>query len=169
MSRYLVIDVESIGLHGEGFAVGYVVLDAAAKVADGYFACPPSAASGEPTDRKWVAENVPPLTHNCETAKEVRAKFWGVWLEQRALGAAMVADCAWPVEAKFLLDCVADHWASRCWEGPYPLHDLASILLAHGKDPLAAGERLPDEPVHHPLGDARQSARVLVEVLHDQH
>jgi hypothetical protein len=50
--------------------------------------------------------------------------------------------------------------------GPYPLHDLASILLAHGRDPLAKNERLPEElPEHDPLNDARQSARLLHEVL----
>jgi hypothetical protein len=55
---------------------------------------------------------------------------------------------------------------AREWGGPYPLHDLASVQLALGLDPLAVNERLPDEmPEHHPLMDDRQSARQLVSAL----
>jgi hypothetical protein len=67
------------------------------------------------------------------------------------------------VEANFLSACVRLNHAEREWQGPYPLHDLASVLLALGADALAVTERLPDElPAHHPLMDARQSARQLV-------
>ncbi len=42
---YMVFDCESIGLHGESFAVGFVVLDADGNRHDcGAYACPPSAA-----------------------------------------------------------------------------------------------------------------------------
>ena len=163
---FLVFDVESIGLHGEGFAVGYVVkrLDSE-HVADGLFACSPQMADGMTADREWVEANIPPLHSNCYTTTDVRRRFWDVWMEWKAKGALLVADCAWPVEARFLAACVDDDPA-RNWEGPYPLHDLASILLAHGKDPLAITERLPRElPAHHPTNDAMQSARILVECL----
>ena len=54
----------------------------------------------------------------------------------------------------------------REWQGPYPLHDLASVILALGGNALELTERLPDElPAHHPLMDARQSARQLVACL----
>ena len=77
-----------------------------------------------------------------------------------------MADCAWPVEANFLSACVKLNHKEREWQGPYPLHDLASVLLALGADALAVTERLPDElPAHHPLMDARQSARQLVACL----
>jgi hypothetical protein len=46
--------------------------------------------------------------------------------------------------------------------GPYPLHEIASFMTAAGMDPMATYARLPDElPKHHPLADARQSARLL--------
>ena len=61
---------------------------------------------------------------------------------------------------------VDDDLERREWQGPYPLHDLASVLLALGADALAVAERRPNElPAHHPLMDARQSARQLVECL----
>ena len=163
---FFVLDVESIGLHGEGFAVGYVVkrLDGE-HLADGMFACRPCQAAGISDDRKWVAKNIPELPDNANTPKAVRSRFWAVWMEWKAKGALLVADCCWPVEARFLAACVDDDPA-RNWEGSYPLHDLASILLAHGLDPLAITERLPSElPAHHPVNDAMQSARILVELL----
>lgn len=43
----MVFDVESIGLHGEGFAVGYVVLQDCREVECGMFACDPSKAAGD--------------------------------------------------------------------------------------------------------------------------
>lgn len=164
---FLVFDVESIGLHGEGFAVGYVVKRIDGEhMADGCFACPLEQADGNWQDREWVKANVPPIEANCELAEDVRSRFWAVWREWQVKGAVLVADCAWPVEARFLAACVDDAYGARNWEGPYPLHDLASVLLAHGLDPLETRERLPDElPAHHPVNDAMQSARILVERL----
>ncbi len=164
---FLVFDVESIGLHGEGFAVGYVVKRGDGEhMADGMFACSPNMADGMVSDREWVEQNIPPLDSNCYTAADVRNRFWAVWMEWKVKGALLVADCAWPVEARFLAQCVDDAPFERNWEGPYPLYDLASVLLAHGKDPLAITERLPDElPAHNPVNDAMQSARILVETL----
>ena len=38
--------------------------------------------------------------------------------------------------------------------------------MALDRDPMATNERMPDElPAHHPLMDARQSARLLVDAL----
>lgn len=168
---YMVFDVESIGLHGEGFAVGWVVVDAmGTEHASGLAACHPASANGTPGNREWVRKNIPVLPETNRTPYGVRLAFWNQWEAWKAKGAVLVADCAWPVEARFLAACVDDAEQEglplRDWDGPYPLHDLASVLLAVGKDPLATYERLPSEmPAHHPLNDARQSARLLVEAL----
>ena len=164
---FMVFDVESIGLHGEGFAVAWVVVDRAGKRLDeGCLSCDPEQCAGTDESRKWVAENVPPLERNSPTKQHLRNTFWHAWRHWSGMGAVLVADCAWPVEANFLSACVTLHHAERGWQGPYPLHDLASVLLALGRDPLATNERLPDElPAHHPLMDARQSARLLIDAL----
>ena len=164
---YMVFDVESIGLHGEGFAVAYVVIDGDGRTHDErVFACDPNIADGVSKDREWVAANVPALEETHGYPLGVRAAFWRQWMIWKERGAILVADCAWPVEARFLADCVDDKMSERKWEGPYPLHDLASIILATGGDPLATNERLPKElPAHHPLMDARQSARLLVQAM----
>ena len=164
---FFVFDVESIGLHGEGFAVGWVVVSETGAIhQEDYFACPPKVAEGDFDSRKWVDDNIPelPITH--ETPCEIRDAFWEVWKEWREKGAVLVADCAWPVEARFLAQCVDDSPRKRECEGPYPFHDVASVLLARGADPLLTRERLPDElPAHHPLKDAKQAARIFLTAL----
>jgi hypothetical protein len=167
VNLYLVVDVESIGLHGEGYAAGWVVVDGhGVEQASGRWACPPEAALGNEAARVWVAANVPDLPATHATPREVRDGFWRLWLSWKDRGAVLAADCPWPVEARFLAGCVDDDPTRREWEGPYPLIDVASVRLAAGFDPLGTTERRPGElPEHDPLADARQSARLLVEAL----
>lgn len=164
---FMVIDVESIGLHGEGFAVGWVVIDRQAVVyAEGLYACAPDRARGMEENRAWVAEHIPRLGTTHPTPRMMRDAFWELWLAWKAMGAVLVADCAWPVEANFLRTCINDELPQREWEGPYPLHEVATLMLAKGRDPLAVTERRDNElPAHNPLHDARQSARQWVELL----
>lgn len=164
--KFMVLDVESMGLHGRGFAVGWVVVDQAGTVLEeGKSACDPEMAMGHgesPEDREWVKVNVPVMECDQKTPYGVRQAFWKEWMKWKAQGAVLVADCAWPVEAKFLIACVDDDPESRRWEGPYPLFDLSSFLLMAGCDPLGTFPREPNElPAHDPLNDARQSVRVM--------
>jgi hypothetical protein len=169
---FMVFDVESVGLHGEGFAVGWVVIDHNGSERDsGVAACHPFAAKGTTEGRSWVQEHVTPhlteeWTHG--SPQGVRGAFWEAWQRWKEQGAVLVADCCWPVEARFLAACVDDHPNEREWQGPYPLHDVATARLAAGYDPLETCHRLKDEePAHHPLCDARQSARLYVDALRE--
>jgi len=164
---FMVFDVESVGLHGEGFAVGWVVVDRKGeRLEECCLSCDPAQCAGTDKSRDWVLENVHPLAVTSPTKQHLRNSFWHEWRKWADKGAVLVADCAWPVEANFLNACVRLNHSEREWQGPYPLHDLASVLLAVGADPLAVTERLPDElPAHHPLMDARQSARQLITAL----
>ena len=161
----MVIDVESIGLHGEGFAVGYVIQDGGKTVADNSAACPATQARGTDADRAWVAANVtlPSDVLTFATPRELRDWFWGVWVAFKSTGGELWADCCWPVEANFLAACIADDPESRNWEGPYPFFDVATMFRAVGWNPLGTYPREDDElPAHNPLNDARQSARLLL-------
>ena len=163
---FMVFDVESIGLHGEGFAAGYVVLDNNGKEQEAdVFACRPIDAGGEPDDRLWVAENIPALPVTHDSPRGVRAAFFRRWLHWKERGAVLAADCCWPVEARFLAACVDDHPADHKWSGPYPLHDVASMLLMAGLDPVGSYWEEQDGVKHHPMCDAHQSARMLRKVL----
>lgn len=171
MSLYLVFDVESIGLHGEGFAVGYIVVNQEGnKFEEGLFACDPSKASGTIEDRRWVSDHVAIKEFNYREPYEVRQEFWRLWKDWKAKGATLVADCPWPVEARFLNQCIDDHGLlgrnNLNWDGPYPLIDVGSVRLGAGLDPISSESRLSDElPEHNPLNDARQSARIFLKAL----
>ena len=159
----MVFDVESIGLHGEGFAVGFVVINEdGATVDEGVYACHSENARGTWFNHDWVRSNIHDLTYTHPSAAGVRGRFWIDWIEWKEKGAELWADCAWPVEARFLIACIEDDHSSHEWAGPYPLHDISTLALAKGHDPTKAWDRKPDElPQHNPLMDARQSARLL--------
>lgn len=160
---WCVFDVESVGLHGEGFAVGYVVLDRDLSISEtGLFACPWNAARGNQAGIEWCQRELPglPVTH--ASPRTVRSAFWGRWMDWKSRGGVLVAECGWPVEARFLAECVDDDPISREWQGPYPLLELATLMEAHDHDPMKPWDRRAEElPVHNPLADARLSARIL--------
>ena len=165
--RYMVLDVESVGLHGEGFAFGFVVVDEnGSEIRTGYEACPSETATGSDDGRAWIAENLPYLPTTCASPGEVRNRFWSAWEEELAKGAILVVENGWPVEARFLAACVDSDPVARLAAGPFPLHEVSTALLASGQDPMAEHGRKPEElPKHHPVADARQSARLLVQCL----
>ena len=173
-NTYMVFDVESVGLHGEGWQVGWVVvrLDTGEIPQTGLLTCHPNRAEAfgskqqQATDRRWVAEHChvgdQRFTHS--SPADLRRDFWAAWQDWKERGATLAADVCWPVEANFLTACIHEH--GDPWSGPYPLIDIASVRLAVGLDPLATVERQPAEmPAHNALADARQSARLLVEAL----
>ncbi|MCC6880918.1 MAG: hypothetical protein IT576_02095 [Verrucomicrobiales bacterium] len=170
-SPFFVFDVESIGLHGQAFAVaGGIYTRDGSTLREFAFHCHESRADGEMSDRVWVNENVTvsSLSAIVECPRDVRSMFWRVWADAKETypGITMAVECGWPVEARFLNACIDDDRGERNWSGPYPMHEIASIMLAAGMDPMATYERLPKElPAHEPLADARQSARLLATAL----
>jgi hypothetical protein len=169
--HWFIIDVESVGLHGEAFAVAWQVFDTNADplpFRNGAWASfDPNYAKGTDPDRKWVEKNVPDLKPYEGSMRGIRERFWLEWedVKKEFPGIVMAAECAWPVEANFLNQCIADDPIKRCWTGPYPLHDIASIMLAAGMDPMATYSREHEDlslyPPHHPLGDVKHSAWCL--------
>lgn len=163
----MVIDVESVGLHGEAFAVGYVVVSTNGTVLEErLLACDPSKVQGDDDGRLWIANNIPVLDVTHDNPQEMRAAFWKAWTQWNTasyINAVMVAECAWPVEARFLASCVDDDRLNRRWQGPFPLHEVSTMLMARGIDPHETFPRTMDEmPLHNPLKDARHSARKLI-------
>lgn len=169
---FFVFDVESVGLHGDGFSCGYVVVENAPQmkvVGRGGLSPIRCNARGTAADHEWVSANVPPGSRITSSPRVLRDAFWASWSYWRTQGAVMVADCPWPVEARFLQACVDDEPARQA-EAPYPLIDVASVLLAAGMDPIASYDRLPSElPKHDPVADAMQSARLLLAALNRTH
>jgi len=167
-SPFFVFDVESVGLHGEAFAVAGGIYINAVAWAEFRFCCPLEEAKGDEDDREWVKANVPvmEITHRHPAA--VREAFWSEWekAKKRYPGITMAGECIWPVEAGFVAACIRQEIADRKWSGPYPFHEIASVMLAADMDPMATYEREKSEkPAHEPLADARQSARLLATAL----
>ena len=168
MKSFFVFDVESIGLHGEAFAVGGgVYLENGSAQWEFRIACNPSLAAGVQEDRQWVSENIHPIQATASSPKAVRDEFWKLWVRAYREKASMAVECGWPVEARFLCACIDDDEKDvRRLESPYPVIEIASVMMAAGMDPMTLCDRLPSElPRHDPLADARQSARLLSEAL----
>jgi len=166
--RLFVFDVESIGLYGEGFSFGYQVINWPERnvLEEGHHACDPNTAMGTQPDRIWVAKHVMPSISGFDHPHPhaLRRYFLRVWGGWKANDAYMVADCPFPVEMRFLAACQNQDDNRDLM--PYPLLDTASILFAAGLDPLQTFKRMAhEEPEHHALNDARQSARITCDAL----
>lgn len=172
-NKYMVFDCETIGLHGEVFWVGMCLLEKDGSISNiGQYFCPKNHAQGTATDRAWVDENCPPAACTqmsdayCDTPSEVGRKFWLLWENYREQDYQLACECAWPIEAAFLSRCMREASLHLPFAGPYPLFDISSVLLGAGRDPMASYERFPSElPMHDPVRDAMQSARLLRECL----
>lgn len=167
--HYLVFDVESVGLTGDAYAYGFVLIDKEGKELDcGLDSMNPDQAKGTKCDRLWIEDHCPELLHTSPSKSYLHRAFCSLWLRYQTgpwadKKVVLAADCPWPVEAKFLLECFQEAGKSFL---PYPIIDVGSVLLAAGKDPIGTYPRNELElPEHNPLQDARQSARLLVEAL----
>jgi hypothetical protein len=162
LDRVISIDAETNGLAGRAFAVALTLSDASGELEQVVFRCPIGEAVTDP----WVAKNVLPaiadvpenLRQYPYLLSEVHDAIAG-WGGRKV---PLIAHVAWPVEARLLLDVYS---GESVWSGPYPLIDVASVLLAKGHDPLtvdgyldAHGIPKPEGSPHHPLYDARAAA-----------
>lgn len=161
--KYFVFDVESAGLYGDGFAVGYAVVDDEdfCTHASDWRTAGIGAVECDESLGDWLRGHIPAEVLFPEQFDDVpKLSIIGLraWFEselEKFPGCILVSDCAFPVEANWLLACKI---------AAYPLIDVSTALLCSGKDPTGTFERLPYElPAHHPLHDARQSARILLE------
>jgi len=188
--HYLSLDVESLGLFGPPFAVGFCLVDeSGAELESGIYGWDFKIfsnllywdyASNDSTrweinhkDEYWVLENVipalPPLWANCKGIIDFYQRFykevWDVCFFKYP-NLIAVSDCPFPVEFNFILEMLHSVGHRDMTHSPLPLIDVASVLLAHGYDPIATYKRREDElPAHDPCKDARQSIRLMLSVL----
>jgi hypothetical protein len=180
----LSFDIESMGLYGPGWAVGATLVDYNNKEIESIFHfCDPTVVDDPFKRLEWLKTNViPHVTSNdtvspdCSSPHEVRQKFWTFWRKcaiKYGDRMQMVGYANVPVEAKFLRDCVEDGKEvkeDRTFEGPFPFHELCTLMLSRGLPPNGTYPRkFPNEnPVHHPLVDARHNARMWNDLLHNR-
>lgn len=166
-TRILTIDAESTTLSGKAFCLAMNVTTAAedrtvTELDSVVLRCP---MFGEPSD--WVAANVLPgladVPVNCRSYRDMlnQARRWQeAW---RAQGVRVLTHIPWPVEAKLLSDMYP---GEDIWQGPYPLLDVAPLLLVAGYEPESVDKFLREinfevgggHQPHHPLYDVRATA-----------
>lgn len=160
--KYLVFDVESAGLLGTGFAVGYAIVDdeSGMTLASDWRSSGLDSVQCSNANREWLMENLAPevLFPDAEHLLSLgELRKWFIALVEEHRDCAPTSDCGVPVESNFLRDCGLN---------PYPLHEIATALLLAGRDPVGTFDRLPFElPKHHPMMDSRQSGRILLECV----
>jgi len=165
--KVLMVDVESNGLYGEGFAFGVVagiIKDGEVEVVEkvGY-----NAADAIEDMDPWVVENVLPKLNSLKKVnglRELRDAFWNIYTKYKAEGYEIWGDVIYPVETGFMADVIKDDLENRQWEGPYPFRDLGTIL-----DPnISRAEFSGMDYTHNPMDDALASLYSLVKVLKEQ-
>lgn len=200
-THFMVFDCESIGIHGEAFAVAYTLIKRAdadkhagrmveergwwceRRLAEGVYDPHVEVKRALDSDVRWLEEHRVEEQlrewdggghmEQVDSPYTVRQAFWEAWcsVQERYPQTLLAAECPWPVEANFLTACVRNRYPERQWTGPHPLIDIDSVLLAAGWNPRGVYRRLegefPEVPAHHPLADARQSARLLLWALRD--
>jgi hypothetical protein len=167
--RIVSLDAESNGLADRAFAVALTLSDASGELDHAVYRC----GIGDTPIDPWVAENVIPhltaVPENCADYPQLLAQVATTILRFGGKAVPLIAHVAWPVEARLLLDVYP---GGHVWDGPYPLIDVASVLLAKGHDPLTVDGYLaahnlpkPDGNPHHPLYDARAAERCYRHVM----
>lgn len=175
------VDAETNGLYGAPFAVAAVVVSAPAQ-SDAEVAPPPTVVARfaarcpitGPVD-PWVADHVvPALTDLAQTHDALDGMldaFWAFWMQNRD-AATCVTHVGYPVEAGLFRRCVEQDPGTRLFQGPFPLHDVATLLLGAGHDPLsvdaylaARGLSRPPGTPHDPRYDAEAVACAAVDLL----
>lgn len=167
----LAVDVESNGLHGKAFAVGAVLMKLDGTIIDEFAARCPIRGETDP----WVIKNVLPAmkdfaqTH--ASAKAMRKAFWEWYKQAKERADYVLFDNGYPVEARFFLDCQDDDIDGRYWDHPFPVLELASLLVQVGIKPLAIRYKLVEDQLggqnlqHNPRFDSWVSALAAIKAL----
>ncbi len=161
-------DAETNGLYGFAFAIAVTVRKDGREIASFQGRIPDSFVTND-----WVKQNIllpraldgMPITH--QTSEDLEEAFWNFWMQHRD-GATAIAHCGYPVETGLCRRCVERKPDERLFQGPFPLHELETILFAVGEYPIAAEQYASNHGVvipfagkeHHPLYDAVVTAVV---------
>lgn len=165
VDEFFTFDCESLGFYGEIFQVagGVYRIKDCLPISEFCFGVKIKNMNNtvKMSDLDWVLANCDMSIETHQDTRSMRDDFWKIFIKARNDGIPFVADCGFPIEARFLGACIMDEYEERYNSGPYPLHELATLLSVCGLDPTGTFERQENElPAHHPLMDARQSARL---------
>lgn len=171
-TKILSFDLETNNLHGKPFAIGALVIDGHGTISDSFTArCPITGETDE-----WVKANVIPAVKDMPNThgsyREMREAFWRWYILAEAESDYVLVANGYPVEYRFLIDCQEADLKKRYWQHPFPILDLASILIAKGLesnvDKGRIRKKLHKESAfaqHNPFDDAKLAALMAFEGL----
>lgn len=154
-TKLLSFDLETNGLHGPAFAVGAVVMGFDGTIHSEFTArCPIEGELDE-----WTEKHVLPVIADIPVTendyKSLRQVFWDWYIQNEPKSDYVLVSHGYPVEYRFLLQCQEDNIDERYWQHPFPLLDLASLLIQLDQKPPKGNSGLTP---HHPLDDAKNAA-----------
>ncbi len=163
--KILSIDAEVDGLYGKAFAIAFIIRDEGKEIYSWSGRAPDSSVTDE-----WVKAHVlpaladMPVTHS--SSSELEEAFWEQWMLHKD-GCTVIAHCGSPVESGLFRRCVERDLKNRQWDAPFPLHDVCTLLLAAGENPVSVDEFIVKNGIepqfngvsHHPMYDAVVAAQ----------
>ena len=156
------VDAETDGLYGPFLSVAAIVTDGSA-IKDRFYAA--LEVKIDQIESSWVRENVFAHLKNAElyfkSENEMLEAFWDFWIKHRSTAEA-IAYVPFPVESRLFERCVRLDVHNREFFGPFPLYDLASVIVSRGFDsdidmPTFSGLNLPP---HDAMNDVLMEAAV---------
>ena len=154
-------DAETNGLYGKAFAIGAIVTNESG-IIDKYIRriTIPGEVDG------WVEKNVLPHLKDIPVESIINyermiEEFFNFYSKHRE-DSTIIAHMAHPVETGLLRDMIEANLEVRLFQGPYPLIDVAGVLLAKGENPTSVDKYLAKNKLtvtfpgnsHHPFYDA---------------
>jgi hypothetical protein len=133
-------DVETDDLYGETFAVGVSIWDLKTKEIISTLGL---YAELSAVKSQWCQDNIVKtlltVEHNAQFVqlpcrKDMREIFWNFYMAWRDK-AIILGDFQSPCESGFMRQCVMDNLKKREWLGPYPMHELGTMLAMVNLDP----------------------------------
>jgi hypothetical protein len=134
-----ILDGETDSLYGEIFSIGAVVADIETGEIVDKFVMTDSAYMTIITN-EFVNEHViPPIKLDLDMnytfkQEELFESFWKFYLKYKD-NSIFIADFGTPVEAYVFRRCITMDIPTREFQGPYPLHELGTILFMSNLDP----------------------------------
>ncbi len=173
--HFFIIQAQSMGLYGEIFAIGFIVINSVGKILkEGILKCPHQLAQGLDSDREWVNENVIAATEKIETSNyistfnnptELYENIWEIWLEMKKQYENLY--CAsyigYPIIMNLFYKCVMKNVESRQMLAPYPLLEIdTSFLMTNYEISPKNNSRFDTEIPYNPLCDAKYYGRLFI-------
>jgi hypothetical protein len=161
---FFILDVDVLNLHEEAFTVAGGVFHNLKLQSEFQFCC---SLENITTSYDY---NKPYLIPTHSTPAEIQNAFWLKWIKAREQysNIEMIGDCVWPIITNFISACIQQNFHERQWFGPYPLHEISSMLLMAGMNHMILQHERANwskDLAYEPLQNVKVLAKYLTIIL----